>query len=112
MIGWLTVLATVALGLVLFLSPQWEFQSPTTDFGDMQVIYGITMVFFGVLVLTAFAVALATRFNQVVTLLLCIGAYMVGLLSDYWFGRAVEEGLLWRTLYAVVPNFQFFWIGD
>ena len=44
--------------------------------------------------------------------MLCIGAYVVGLLSDYWFGRAVAEGLLWRTLYAVVPNFQFFWIGD
>ena len=111
-IGWLVALASLALVLVLFLGPQWETQSPTTDFGDMQVIYGITMVFFGVLILTAFAVAFATRFNQVLTLVLCIGAYVVGLLSDYWFGRAVAEGRLWRTRYAGVPNFQFFWIGD
>jgi len=68
----------------------------------------------GVLVLTAFAVTLATRLSQVVTLLLCAGVYVGGLLADHYLGQAAQAGAAWayRVLYAAVPNFQFFWAGD
>jgi len=114
LMAWVVPLGTVALGLVLFVSPRWELQSPTTDFGDLQIVYAVTMTFCGVLILTAFAVSLATRFSQVVTLMLCAAVYLIGLLSDHYLGQPAASGQAWvyKLLYAVVPNFQFFWAGD
>jgi hypothetical protein len=114
LLAWAVPLETVALVLVLFISPEWELQPVTTDFGDMQLVYAIVMAFFGVLILTAFAVALSTRFSQVMTLMFCAGVYVVGLLSDYYLGQPATEGVAWfyTVLYAVTPNFQFFWTGD
>jgi len=114
LLGWVVPLGTLAMVGVLFISAGWALQPPTTDFGDLSMVYALAMTFCGVLVLTAFAVALATRFSQVVTLLLCAGVYVLGLLSDYYFGRpaASDGGWLMHVAYAAVPNFQFFWAGD
>ena len=112
--AWVVPLGTLAVAAVLFISHEWEAQHPGTDFGDLQIPYAVTMAFCGVLILAAFAVALATRFSQVITLLLCAGVYVVGLLSDYYLGRPAAEGAAWfySVLYAAAPNFQFFWTGD
>ena len=114
LLGWVVPALTLATLIVLCISPKWAPQSPFKDFGDMQMPAAIFMAFCGVLVLTAFAVALSTRFSQVLTLILCAGVYVLGLLSDYYLGRPAEahEGWLFSALYAVVPNFQFFWTGD
>ncbi|MFH1748027.1 MAG: hypothetical protein ABIG44_13410 [Planctomycetota bacterium] len=110
--AWVVPLGTVALLLVLFVSPKWQLQAPTTDFGDLQLVYGALATVCGVLILIAFAVALATRFSQVITLMLCVGVFLLGLLSDYYIGSRLSEGPLYRVLYAAVPNFQYFWLGD
>jgi ABC-2 type transport system permease protein len=110
--AWVVPLGTLALAGVLFLGPQWEPQSPVKDFGDLQVIYAVVMIFLGVLILTAFAVALSTRFSQVMTLVLCFVVFLLGLLSDYYVGRFADEGPVYRVLYTLLPNFQFFWVGD
>lgn len=112
--AWVVPLMAVALTLVLFISPEWHVQPPWTDFGDCQLLYATTTTFCGVLILSAFAVALATRFSLVVTLLLCAGIFILGLLADYYLGRPAHagEGPLYELLYAVVPNFQYFWLGD
>ena len=114
LMAWVVPLGTLALVGVLFFSRTWQFQSPTTDFGDMQLIYAVTMTFCGVLILTAFAVTLATRFGQILTLLLCAAVYVLGLLADYYLGRPAAAGEAWfyKLAYAIVPNFQFFWVGD
>ena len=110
--AWVVPLGTIALGLVLIISPEWKLQSPTTDFGNMQLVYGAAITFCGVLILAAFAVALATRFSQVMTLTLCAGVFLLGLLSDYLVGRWEAEGPLFQILHIAIPNFQFFWLGD
>ncbi len=112
--AWVVPSGSLAMLLVLFISPEWKAQSPATDFGNLQLLYGVAMCFCGVLILTAFAVALAARFSQVVTLILCAGVYVVGLLSDYYLGRPASEdaALIYDVLYRAVPNFQFFWAGD
>lgn len=112
--AWVVPLGSLALLIVLFASPTWEIQSPGKDFGDRQLVYAVAMTFCGVLILTAFAVALSTRFSQVLTLVLCAGVYMVGLLSDHYLGPSANTGTAWlqRVLYGAVPNFQFFWAGD
>ena len=105
-------LGTLALAATLFFDKTWTFQSPLTDFGDKQLIYAVMLIFFAVVILCAFAVALSTRFSQVVTLMLCVGIFSLGLLSDYYFGGRLEDGLLFQAAYAILPNFQFFWVGD
>lgn len=44
-----------------------------------------------VMVLTAIAVAASTRFGQVITLCITVGFFMTGLLSDYFFGRQINN---------------------
>ncbi len=114
LLAWVVPLGSIALLAVLFVSPEWKLQSPATDFGDLQLVYAVAMIFCGVLILTAFAVALATRFSQVSTLMLCVGVYVLGLLSDYYLGQEAVAGTAWlyTLLYKIVPNFQFFWAGD
>ncbi|MEW6253373.1 MAG: ABC transporter permease subunit [Planctomycetota bacterium] len=112
--GWVVPLGTLAVLGVCFISPKWELQAFAKDFRDLQVIYAIAMSFCGVVVLTAFAVTLATRLSQVLTLLVCAAVYVGGLLSDYYLGQAAQAGGAWlyHVLYAIIPNFQFFWAGD
>lgn len=118
LIAWVVPLGTAALGLTLFFDPEWAVQSPLTDFGNMQMIYAITTTFLAILVLTAFAVTISTRFSQVMTLIFCVAVFCIGLLADYLVGpelvdgRYIEQSLIHAALYAALPNFQFFWLAD
>ena len=117
--SWVVPLGTIAVGITLFYNNQWEPQHPATYLGykgnidPIAVFYAISLTFCSVMVLTAFAVALSTRFSQVITLMLCVGVFLLGLLSDYYFGGAEGPGsTLAHLAYALLPNFQFFWLGD
>lgn len=119
LLGWVTPLSTLALLGSLFFDRQWKLQSPAVEFTSAEgafwgfnVLYAVVLIFLAVLVLTAFAVAFSTRFNQVMTLLLCAGVLVMGLLSDYYVGQRAADSPLMRILYTATPNFQFFWIGD
>lgn len=104
---------TLAVGLSLFFDREWHAQSPLTDVGSsLEIVAAITMIFFAVMILTAFAVAISTRFSQAATLILCAGIFMLGLLSDYYFGLRADESLFYQLAAAILPNFQFFWVGD
>jgi len=118
LLGWLVPLATVAFAAALFFDDGFAVKSPLSDFGKLsldqvlQIVYALVLVFLAVMILTAFAVALATRFSQVITLILCCGVFLLGLLSDYYFGLHTDQGPLYNLAYRALPNFQFFWIGD
>lgn len=107
-------LATLATAASLVLDDSWSLAPIAVESAGkmLQLIYAIICVFMAVAILTAFAVAISTRFSQVVTLALCAGLMVLGLLSDYYFGRRIDEGLPYSLLARVVPNFQFFWLGD
>lgn len=144
----LTLLITLTGGfaLVTVINSEWGLQSPTTDFvadeGRIaQVAVGGVFIVQGLLILTAFAVALSTRFSQVVTLVVCLGVVMpVGLMSGalsqlvnnavgiegaagVWAsamtvlqadlpGARKAVYLLAKAVYLVAPNFQFHWPAD
>ena len=117
--AWIIPLGTLALAATLFFDKEWTPQSPLTFFGrkgsiaPVSVYSAVTLIFLAVMILTAFAVTLSTRFSQVVTLILCSGVFLLGLLSDYYFGNPeAQSSLLGQILYHVLPNFQFFWLGD
>lgn len=115
MMGWVVPLGTAAFLAALFFDKTFAPQSPLADIHRLkldQVLYALALVFLAVQILTALAVALATRFGLVVTLVLCCGAFLAGLLSDYYLGRHVDAGVFYVLLYGALPNFQFFWLGD
>jgi len=72
--------------LVLMLNKGWRLQPFTTDFKDQITIacYCLTLA---ILVLTAVAVAASTRLGQVMTIVVCAGVFVFGLLSNYLIGQ-------------------------
>jgi len=84
----LTMLPAVILGYVftLGLSEQIEWQPITTDLKP-QVMLASACAVVAILVLTSVALAASTRLGQVMTIVVCAGMLMLGLLSNHLFGR-------------------------
>eukprot|EP00752_Nemacystus_decipiens_P016924 g15152.t1 len=142
----LLVTLTGAFCLVMLVDKSWQFQSPVTDFvADQgrigQVAVGGVFLIQGLLILTAFAVALSTRFSQVVTLVVCLGVVIpIGLMAGAMnqlvnTATGIEAGaglvesvravlgmdiplarqaayLVAKAIYVIAPNFQFHWPAD
>lgn len=79
---------------------------------DGQTAIACGVLLMGVLVLTAAALAVATRANFGVTLTVCVVLFLLGLVSDYLFGRHASTSLMARIAYAALPNLQVFWLSD
>jgi len=118
----LAVAMAATVGIVWCVSREWAFQNPLTEW-DPQVMMALGLVFEAVLVLAAVAIAASTRLGQVLTLVVCFGVFLVGLVSEYFLGTVVAapagEGgrsglarLFAWPLYAAIPNLQFFWSAD
>jgi hypothetical protein len=64
-------------------------------------------------ILAAVALACSTRFDTIPTLAICSAIFLIGLMSDYFFGTRAQAGEWWAsTLYSVIPNWQLFWLAD
>ncbi len=128
-----TPLLVLAYGLCLILGPDFRTQSIYRSFeGDLWV--AVLVLFIGEYVLTAIALTASTRLGQVLTLVTTVGFFILGLLSDWIFGRRIArldeifagiidaggspdfgiqaESWALHVAYAVVPNFQVFWLAD
>ncbi len=70
------------------------------------------LIAMALLLLAAIALALATRLDVVPTVTLCSIVFLVGLMSDYLFGRHAATSRAAAALYAVLPNWQHFWVVD
>lgn len=110
-IVFLFVAITIAWFLTLLIDPQWQVQNPRSDLNP-QVMIGLLLVFQAVLILTAVAVAASTRLGQMLTLMICVGAFLMGLLNDYLFGRFAATNSLSQACYVIMPNLQMFWPAD
>lgn len=102
---------TLALGLVLVIDKQWQFQSPLTDI-DPQLMIALVLVLEGLMILSAVGITASTRLGQVMTLVILVGVGALGLVSEVMFGRFLQESILARFCYWVVPNIQYFWLAD
>ncbi len=71
------------------------------------------LILFALWILAAVALACSTRFDTIPTLAICSAIFLVGLMSDYFFGLPAAKGSWWASmLYSVVPNWQLFWLAD
>ncbi len=115
----------------LFFTGDWEQVAPATQF-EPEIWKSLGLLALATMVLNAVAIAASTRLGQVLTLTVVLGTLLLGLLSDWFFGRTVarltdefarlgtitppmgDRILYWtcETLASVVPNFQVFWMTD
>ncbi len=130
----LAAATTVALLLVLMINKHWEFQPITTEFdpgSDSAMPHGqlpivMLLLYEAILMLTAVAIAASTRLGQIMTLVICSGVFLLGLVSEILLAPAVHR-ITWadvtgapsffawalpHLLYWVVPNFQFLWLAE
>ena len=80
---------------------------------DWRLVPAAILILFAFFLLAGIALACSTRFDLIATLSICSGLFLVGLMSDYLFGRPAADGVWWASLlYTIVPNWQLFWLAD
>ena len=106
-----SIFATVAIIILVFFDRTWTF-NPSENGINTVDIYGSILLLLAAVIFVALAIAFSTRFNIVVTLSSCIGVFLLGLISDYTFGRLAQQ-YTWANIGRfLVPNIQVFWITD
>ena len=106
------LMTTLAFLAVNFLKREvpWTVTPPQVDW---RMIPASILILFALWILAALAVACSTRFEVIPTLAICTALFLLGLMSDYLFGRRADAGAWWASLlYTLTPNWQLFWPGD
>jgi hypothetical protein len=75
----------------------------------------LLLVNFSVAVISVVAVIAATRLDMVANLCVCTVIFFLGLMSSFLFQREtgiVAVDIIFDFCYALLPNWQFFWLVD
>ncbi len=107
----IAIFATLGLAFLAFIDRDWKF-NPAKNGINAVDIYGAILLLLAALIIVALAVALSARFNIIVTLSVCVGIFLLGLVSDYAFSNAAQTHLWAKIGRFLVPNMQIFWISD
>jgi len=105
------IFGTLGIVFLSFIDRNWQFNPQNNGINALDV-YGAVLLLLAAIIIVALAVALSARFNIAVTLSACIGIFLLGLVSDYTFGRFAETQLWAKIGRVLVPNLQVFWIAD
>jgi len=105
------VLAVVIMATLAFVLTV-NFTKTTNRFGeapnevDWRLVPAALLILFALLVLAGLALACSTRYEMIPTLAICTGVFLLGLMSDYLFGRRAEP--VWMAnLQAELSNPQW-----
>jgi ABC-type transport system involved in multi-copper enzyme maturation permease subunit len=119
----MVILITLAFIAINFVDKEGNLQA----FGketDWRLIPAALLILMGLFLLAAVALACSTRLDMIPTLAICTAVFLIGLMSDYLFGRRLDNQIadpsIWQTLgtwvssvlYTVIPNWQLFWLSD
>ena len=106
------VLTTLALWIVVqFTRLDRAFDGPAAV--DWRLVPAGVLILFALLVLAGLALVCSTRLDTIPTLAVCTGFFLFGLMTDYLFKASADSGVWWaKVAYAVVPNWQQFWLAD
>jgi ABC-type transport system involved in multi-copper enzyme maturation permease subunit len=103
-------LMTVAFIAINFIDKDGNLQSFAKGV-DWRLLPATILILFGLWILAGIALACSTRWEMIPTLALCSAVFLLGLISDYLFGR--HQGAWWANfLYTITPNWQLFWLSD
>ncbi|HUB87626.1 MAG TPA: ABC transporter permease subunit [Verrucomicrobiae bacterium] len=104
---------TTLAAFVIFRFTTQEESLGTQGHVNWNLLPAGILVLFALWVLAAVALACSTRFDTIPTLAICSALFLLGLVSDYFFGLPARTGEWWASiLYSVVPNWQLFWLAD
>ena len=108
----MVLLVTLAAVVILQFTTQMESMNAPAHI-DWRLLPAGILILFALWILAALATACSTRLDNIPTLAICSAFFLLGLMSDYFFGRRAEEGSWWASaLYTVIPNWQLFWLAD
>jgi ABC-type transport system involved in multi-copper enzyme maturation permease subunit len=107
----LAIFATLSIVFLSFIDRNWKFNPAENRINQLDV-FGAVLLLLAAVIISAIAVALSTRFNITVTLSFCIGIFLLGLVTDYVFGRFAPDHFWAKICYYLIPNLQVFWIAD
>jgi ABC-type transport system involved in multi-copper enzyme maturation permease subunit len=105
------IMATLAFVLINFLSKEGKLQT----FGegvDWQMGKASLLILFALWILAGLALLCSTRLEMISTLAICSAFFLLGLMSDYLFGRKADHSWWASILYTVLPNWQLLWVAD
>lgn len=105
------IFATLTIIFLALIDRNWKFNPAENKLNTVD-IYGSVLLLLAAIIIVALALALSCRFNIVVTLSACLGIFLLGLVSDYVFGRFAATHLWAQIGRYLVPNLQIFWISD
>lgn len=108
---WLVILTLVAFVVNGFFSSDDGWIAFATLY-RLEILPASLLVTTAIIVLCAIAASLATRLDTIPTISICATVFLLGLMSDYIFGRFADSNILARFLYQIVPNWQHFWVVD
>jgi len=109
-----SLVATITLAFLLIncFNKEGQWQRFATGI-DWRLVPAAILILFALWILAGLAIACSTRFELIPTLAICSGLFLLGLMSDYLFGRLADAGSWWASaLYTIVPNWQLFWLAD
>lgn len=110
-------LLTLAAVVAGFFDEQWSMQSFGHDY-SLQIIWASVLLLLAVWVLAGVCVVCSTRLNIVWTSMVALVILCMGMTWDYYVLPKLQASVgtlahtAWAVLYAVVPNFQLFWMID
>ncbi|MBR7127245.1 MAG: ABC transporter permease subunit [Lentisphaeria bacterium] len=104
---------------LVVLLPIWTLvckiicDKPEVDISN--VMYAMVLVSYAVSIMGTLAVVIAIKFDVVANLFFCTILFFGGLLSGYLFQRETDFvliKLIQNLFYAILPNWQYFWLAD
>jgi len=111
----LLVLTTLAAFVIFQFTEQAQSLNQPARV-DWRLVPAAVLVLFALWILAALALACSTRLDMIPTLAVCSALFLLGLVSDYLYGKlggTLAGGPAWATaLYTLLPNWQNFWLAD
>jgi ABC-type transport system involved in multi-copper enzyme maturation permease subunit len=107
------IMAVIAFAVLQFIPRDAGRMGADYKGMDWRVAPASALILMALLILAAIALACSTRVEVVPTLAICSALFLLGLVSDYFWGTRANAGHWWASvLYAVTPNWQLFWMSD
>jgi len=106
------VMFSLAYLVVGFLPPVEDALKETAFHYDHSVTLGGLLIMLATTVLAAVAIAASSRLNPLLTLAVCAGFFVLGLVADSALGRFADASAIANVIYHAVFNIQVFWIAE
>jgi len=104
------LMATLAFLVINFIGKEGQLQAFGKDI-DWRMGQAALLILFAVWILAGLALLCSTRLEMISTLAICSAVFLLGLMSDYFFGNHAKSW--WASVaYSLLPNWQLFWTGD